>query len=145
MHACRNSILALSTFAIVSAATVVAAAIPLATNVSAAQQQPSGFHTISTEQLAASMIEKDFLLVNVHIPYEGEIERTDASIPFDEIEVSLEMLPADKDTPIVLYCRSGRMSQIAAAKLAGLGYTDVSHLDGGMIEWEADGYSLVGK
>ena len=145
MHTFQNRLSTFTAFAIVTA-TVVVAAIPFAVNANAAQHQQSpGFHTISTEQLAVSMIEKDFLLVNVHIPYEGEIERTDASIPFDKVEVSLDMLPADKDTPIVLYCRSGRMSQIAAAELAALGYTDVSHLDGGMIEWEANGYSLIAK
>lgn len=86
---------------------------------------------------------KDFELVNVHVPYEGEIAKTDTFIPFDKIGEAVDLLPADKATKIVVYCRSGRMSKIAAATLVGLGYTHVEELTGGMIDWEATGQPLI--
>jgi rhodanese-related sulfurtransferase len=100
---------------------------------------------VNAAGLAAMLENKDFPLVNVHIPYEGELEDTDLFIPYDEIEQHLDQLPADKNARIVLYCRSGRMSTEAAQVLAGLGYTDVWNLDGGMVEWQQAGYPLLDK
>lgn len=84
----------------------------------------------------------DAPVVNVHVPYEGHIDGTDAFVPFDSILDSTE-LPDDRDAPVVLYCRSGAMSAEAAADLADAGYTNVVDLDGGMIAWEAAGNDLV--
>ena len=55
-------------------------------------------------------------------------------IPYTEIEnKAKEMLP-DKDKLILVYCRSGRRSKIAAESLAKLGYTNVKEF-GGIIDW----------
>ena len=83
----------------------------------------AGFATISSDQLAEKLGHKDFFFVNVHIPYEGEIAQTDAFIPFDKIAENLDRLPSDRNAAIVLYCRSGRMSEIAATDLAARGFT----------------------
>lgn len=105
----------------------------------AAQEQSVQFQTISSEQLAQRFKHKDFAFINVHVPYEGEIEQTDAFIPFDQIASNLDKLPSDKSAAIILYCRSGRMSEIAAATLTSLGYTNVAHLQGGFNAWAASG------
>jgi rhodanese-related sulfurtransferase len=101
-----------------------------------------GYADISVQQLAGMLENKDFTLVNVHIPYEGEIPQTDQFIAYDEIGAHLDQLPA-KDAPIVLYCRSGSMSTSAAKELVGLGYTNIMEVDGGFNAWKAAGYALL--
>lgn len=101
------------------------------------------FSSVSPARLAGMLAAKDFVFVNVHIPYEGEIDGTDLAIPYDQIANRIGELPAAKDAKVFVYCRSGRMSTVAAETLVGLGYTNVWELDGGMVAWEAAGYQLV--
>jgi rhodanese-related sulfurtransferase len=108
-------------------------------------ERGGSYTDVSAVGLAAMLEAEGFPLVNVHIPYEGEIEGTDLFIPFDEVGQNLDELPADKDARIVLYCRSGSMSAAAARELVGLGYTDVWNLDGGMIAWKQAGYPVLDK
>ena len=112
---------------------------------SAAGEIRAGFTTLTSAQLAAMLRRKDFYFVNVHTPYEGEIGNTDAFVVFDKIAENLNKLPKNKDEKIVLYCQSGRMSEIAAQELARLGYSRVSHLEGGMIAWKNSGYAVIRK
>ena len=100
------------------------------------------FARLDPAAFAARMKNKDAAVINVHIPYEGEIEDTDAFIPYDKIAGDAK-LPEDKNTEVLLYCRSGRMSEEAGAVLHEQGYTNVAHLEGGMKAWEAAGRKLV--
>ena len=55
-------------------------------------------------------------------------------ISYTEIENKAEEMLPDKDKLILVYCRSGRRSKIAAESLAKLGYTNVKEF-GGIIDW----------
>ena len=103
----------------------------------------TGHTDVSPQELNSMLENKDFVFVNVHIPYEGEIADTDLFLPYDEIADRLEELPAQREAKIVLYCRSGGMSAIASTTLTDVGYTNVWNLDGGMVGWEAAGFPLV--
>jgi rhodanese-related sulfurtransferase len=107
-------------------------------------QNADGYTDITVQQLASMLPNKDFTLVNVHIPFEGDIPETDVSIPYNEIANHVDQLP-DKNAPIVLYCRSGSMSTQAAETLADLGYTNVMELDGGFNAWKSAGHELAGQ
>ena len=101
------------------------------------------FTRVTPKELSTLLESKDFPLVNVHIPYDGELSATDAFIPFDTIANELDQLPDDKSARIVLYCRTGRMSTEAAERLVQLGYTNVWELGDGMQAWEAAGLQLL--
>jgi len=97
---------------------------------------------VSPAELQSMLANKDFTFVNVHTPFEGKIAKTDLSIPYDQIGQNLDKLPSDKNAKIVLYCRSGRMSDIAAKTLISLGYTNIWNLSGGMVAWEQAGLKI---
>lgn len=63
-------------------------------------------------------------------------------IPYDELEQRADELPEDKDTTILLYCRSGNRSQLAAQTLLDLGYTDIVELNSGINGWKDAGYPV---
>lgn len=100
------------------------------------------YTNVTATELQDLLNKKDFTLVNVHIPFEGNLPKTDLSIPFDTIGQNLSKLPGDKNAKLFLYCRSGRMSDIAARKLVKLGYTNIWNLDGGMVAWEQAGLQI---
>ena len=60
-------------------------------------------------------------------------------IPEYEIADRAEKELPDKNQLILVYCRSGRRSKIAAEELVKLGYTNVKEF-GGIIDWE---YEIV--
>jgi len=101
-----------------------------------------GYESISMDQFVEMMDHKDFILINVHIPYEGEIPETDLLIPYNAIDQYKNELPDDKDSKIVVYCMTGRMGDIAAEKLVSMGYTGVIHFQGGMKAWKKAGRPL---
>jgi len=106
------------------------------------QVEGGSYKDLSVVELNTLMENKDFTLINVHIPFEGNLPKTDLCIPYDTIGQNLDKLPDDKAAKIVLYCRSDRMSTIAAAELVKLGYTNIWNLDGGMVAWEQAGLPI---
>ena len=114
------------------------------TTVQTTQETTASYRTMSIDELADIMADDDrsYTVVNVHIPYQDEIEDTDANIAFNDIDALTEALP-DKNAPIVLYCRSGNMSEQATRDLIELGYTQVYDVPGGMNAWQSSGRSLV--
>ena len=55
-------------------------------------------------------------------------------IPDYEIEEKAEQVLRDKDQLLLVYCRSGRRSKLAAEALVALGYTNIKEF-GGIIDW----------
>ena len=55
-------------------------------------------------------------------------------IPHGQIEDQAESVLTDKDQLILVYCRSGRRSKIAAEALVELGYTNIKEF-GGILDW----------
>lgn len=98
---------------------------------------------ITPDELASRLDLEDFTLLNVKTPYIGEIAGTDLYIPYDQVTARAAELPTDRSSKIVVYCRSGNESAIAAQSLIDLGYTNVDNLAGGMTAWTDSERPLV--
>lgn len=105
----------------------------------------NGYQIISMDRFIEMMEHKDFVLIDVHIPYAGEIPETDHLIPFNDIKQHKNELPDDKNAKIVVYCLSGPMGYVAAEKLVSLGYRQVIHFQAGMVSWINTGKQLVNR
>lgn len=99
--------------------------------------------SVSARELASEFNNKNFTFVNVHTPYEGEIKGTDLFVAYDEMVASKSLLPQDKAAPIVLYCKTGKMSTEALETLQDMGYTNVRQLSGGMEAWKKAGQEVL--
>lgn len=101
-----------------------------------------GYEQISGEQAKNLMdTEKDYIIIDARTTEEfneGHIEGA-ILIPEYEIGERAEKELPNKDQLILVYCRSGRRSKIAAQALADLGYTNVKEF-GGIIDWQ---YEIV--
>lgn len=105
-------------------------------------QTQEAYARLDPDAFADRMQDEDAVVINVHIPYEGELEQTDEFIPYDKIQGD-SRLPKDMNSEILLYCRSGRMSEEAGTVLHNAGYTNIAHLEGGMKAWESAGRQLI--
>jgi rhodanese-related sulfurtransferase len=96
---------------------------------------------------APSLREKGFILVDVRSVEEhdtGAIPGTDANIEFREMARRHKEIGAGPDDHIVVYCQSGKRSNIAADTLTELGYRNVYNIRGSVNAWMQAGFPLAG-
>lgn len=61
------------------------------------------------------------------------------NVPVDDITKRIFAIESNKDSPINLYCRSGRRAEVARMQLLKLGYTNVTN-HGGYEDLKQQGY-----
>ena len=94
--------------------------------------------TITVTELAAKIVGNDnFYLVDVREPSEFEIVRIPGShlIPKQGFLDGTVLSTMPQDKPIVLHCKSGVRSAECLAILKGAGFSDATHVAGGVIAW----------
>lgn len=95
--------------------------------------------TLTPEELAARIAAGNIRLIDVRTDAEvaeGIIPGAE-HIPLDRFDANA--LGPDDGREVVLYCRSDRRSGIAAARLAEATGEPATHLEGGILAWEAAG------
>lgn len=96
-----------------------------------------GYQVITAEQAKQRMdTETDITIVDVREPAEytaGHIQNA-ILLPVGDIAAKAATVLPDKNAKLLLYCRSGRRSRLAAQTLVALGYKNVQDF-GGIIDW----------
>jgi rhodanese-related sulfurtransferase len=72
----------------------------------------------------------------------GHLERA-VLIPLHELPGRLSELPADKKTPVLVYCAVGGRSSMAAVLLKAKGYANVHDMSGGIVAWQRAGLPVT--
>ena len=103
---------------------------------SATYEQVSG-----AEAKALMDSESGYIIIDARTQEEYDEGHIPGAIMIPEYEIAdrAEKELPDKDQLILVYCRSGRRSKIAAEELVKLGYTNIKEF-GGIIDWE---YEIV--
>ena len=100
---------------------------------------------INSDELIEFIELNDAVLVDVRTEDEynsGYIENS-LNIDYFSNEFSVNADKLDKNTPIILYCRSGKRSSMSANKISKLGFKEIYNLQGGILEWIEEGNAVV--
>jgi rhodanese-related sulfurtransferase len=112
-------------------------AIPITTRlISLTVNTSPDYKVIDTEQAKAMIDAGDVIILDVRTreEYESGYIKDSFNLPLGTIESGIQKITSDKDAVLLVYCRSGNRSKVAARELTELGYTNVYDF-GGIVDW----------
>ncbi len=109
---------------------------------------PEGWGVLTADNLALGLTENPDLVV-IDVRRAEELEENgyiagSVHIPLEDFINNRAEWPADKDTPVAIYCGSGHRSTMAMTMLNTYGYSDVTSLKGGFAAWKEAGLPVEG-
>lgn len=87
---------------------------------------------------------KDFIIIDVRTPEEykeGHIKNAKL-IDFNAGEFDKEVEKLDKGKKYLIYCRIANRSGEAATQMMEKGFKEVYNMEGGIVQWEAEGFPV---
>ena len=91
-------------------------------------------HNFILQQLGNS----SFQIIDVRTPQEFSDGHIEGAKNIDWLNNRDALLNLNKQNTYLIYCRSGRRSQLATDYLSNAGFNDLFHLKGGIIEWQKE-------
>lgn len=102
-------------------------------------RRPAGLKDMDAEQLERRLeISPRPVIIDVRtaLEYNSGHVQSARHCPLGKETQLIEEL--DKQAPLVLLCKTGHRSQAAARTLLDMGFSDISHLAGGMDRWKKE-------
>ncbi|HET9475194.1 MAG TPA: rhodanese-like domain-containing protein [Steroidobacteraceae bacterium] len=142
----RNGFVSAGVWVMLMAFTAAAASAADPPASTATAEAPAAPLPIAPAELAKRLDTKDpdLVILDVRTPEEfaaGHVPGA-RNVPHDQVASHLAELSASRDKQIVLYCRSGRRSALAADALRQAGFSRLLHLQGDYLAWEADRHPI---
>lgn len=102
-------------------------------------QAKNGFTSVDAKTFAVEIAKPQVQLVDVRTAEEYQQGHIPAAVNIDvnSPDFDSRIAELDKGRSVALYCRSGRRSKIAAARVVELGFK-VVELDGGVLSWQGE-------
>jgi rhodanese-related sulfurtransferase len=96
------------------------------------------------EETKAMFDEGGYLFLDCRDKFEFKKGRIPGSLNISRglMEWKIEKMVPNKEEKIVIYCKSGGRSNLAAFAIQRMGYNNVTHLDGGLDGWIGAGYPV---
>ena len=119
---------------------IVLAALMLSACTQEGDTMKQGYIQITPQEAKEIMdTQEGYIILDVREQYEYDAGHIPGAIliPYTQIAEKAEGILTDKSQLILVYCRSGRRSKIAAEKVAALGCA-VVELDGGILSWNGE-------
>ncbi|MBN1494480.1 rhodanese-like domain-containing protein [Candidatus Peregrinibacteria bacterium] len=108
-------------------------------------QLDSTSNTISVNEVLQKLNDPSIKIIDVRTQNEYSDEHISSAllIPVDIIAAEIgKYSDIEKNSEILVYCRSGNRSMQALKILNSLGYTNVKSMNGGILAWDSEGYKV---
>ncbi|MEH2359782.1 rhodanese-like domain-containing protein [Nostoc sp.] len=99
--------------------------------------------TVDAQTLKQLLKQQAITLIDVREPAEYAGEHIPGATLISLSKFDPRKVPQDDETKVILYCRSGNRSTMAAQKLFDADFTTVTHLEGGISAWKQAGYATT--
>ena len=106
-----------------------------------------GITMIDVSEAQSMVKDSNVTIIDVRTPQEykqGHLKKAQL-IPVSEIGNRIGEIEALKDSPVLVYCRSGHRSSMAARMLRKAGFSNISNLQGGITSWQGAGGAVTKK
>ncbi len=99
---------------------------------------------ISAEEAKALLDKGDVVFLDCREPKEYKSGHLPGAIniPRGLLEFQIGSKISDKNTPVVMYCKSGGRASLACCSIQRMGYKNVKNMDGGWKAWAKAGYPV---
>ena len=94
--------------------------------------------TLLTDQTMVNILD-----VRTPAEFQTECLKGARNIDFEATDFEQNIAGLDKNADYLVYCRSGRRSALAVAKMRAIGINNIIELKGGINAWKSDGKKVV--